>query len=325
MIQQSMKIIQQEANITAAAFIYSPERSEKLLPSDSYLTLTFVLAMPLGRPLTPFERLTKPFRYIIWSCFSSSFLFGILCIYYIKFLGRSRLMLFIYGQGNRIPFTNLLSTLFGGTMFGQMPQRNFARYILCIWLMYTFVLRSAYSGALFKILQDGSGKNNLQTLEEVVAQNYTIYTSQVMTSVIKFALPHATVRQYDEVNTLDRLLKIISEPDTREKIALCLFDLTFKYYNQMHPTRRVQILKQPVMATPIIFYMPRHSYLRLHTSGIILRLVQAGLIRRFVKFNVYATSRDNVRTSEYLPLSLDVLIGLYWRHLRTSIYPRNNN
>lgn len=268
--------------------------------------------MPLGRPMTPFERLIKPFRYIIWSCFSSSFLFAILCIYYIKFLGRSRLMIFIYGQGNRIPFTNLLSTLFGGVVFGQMPQRNFARYILSIWLLYTFVLRSAYSGALFQILQDGSGKNNLQTLDQVVEHNYTIYTSRVMESVMKFALPKATVRQYDEVNTLENLLETISEPDSKDKIALCLFDLTVKYYNQLNPTRRVHILKQPIMSTPIIFYMPRHSYMRLHTSGIILRLVQSGLIKRFVKFNVYASSRDNVRKSEYVALSLDVLIGLCW-------------
>ncbi|XP_073832587.1 uncharacterized protein isoform X3 [Musca autumnalis] len=282
-------ILQHEANITAVAFIFSPERSAKLLPSESYLTLTFVLAMPLGRPLSPFERLYKPFRYIIWSCFSSSFLFG-----------------------NRLPFTNLLSTLFGGVAEGQLPQRNFARYILTVWLLYTFVLRSAYSGALFQILQDGSGKNNLKTLDEVVAHNYTIYASAIMESVLKFAQPRGDIRHYDHVNSLDKLLETISEPNSRHKIALCLYDVTVKYYNQMNPTRRVQILKQPIMSAPIIFYMPRHSYLRLHTMGLILRMVQSGLIKRFVKFNIYDSSKDEKRRSEYIALSMDVLMGLYW-------------
>ncbi|XP_073832586.1 uncharacterized protein isoform X2 [Musca autumnalis] len=305
-------ILQHEANITAVAFIFSPERSAKLLPSESYLTLTFVLAMPLGRPLSPFERLYKPFRYIIWSCFSSSFLFGIICIYYVKYLGKSKLMSFIYGQGNRLPFTNLLSTLFGGVAEGQLPQRNFARYILTVWLLYTFVLRSAYSGALFQILQDGSGKNNLKTLDEVVAHNYTIYASAIMESVLKFAQPRGDIRHYDHVNSLDKLLETISEPNSRHKIALCLYDVTVKYYNQMNPTRRVQILKQPIMSAPIIFYMPRHSYLRLHTMGLILRMVQSGLIKRFVKFNIYDSSKDEKRRSEYIALSMDVLMGLYW-------------
>lgn len=293
------------------SYVYNSKRSELMLASDSYITSSFVLAIPDGSPLTPFQRLIKPFRYIIWSCFSSSLLFAIVFIYSIRYLGRTRIMNFIYGQGNRVPFTNLLSTLFGGTMLSKVPYRNFARYLAMLWMLYTFVLRSAYSGELYKILQDGSTRNVLKTLDEVVENNYTIYAFGTLGKILQSALPKARLSVVHDADTEDMLFAKIADPNSKDKIALCTMDLSLQYYNQLNPTRRVQMLKQPVVTSPVIFYMPRHSYLRLRTNTLILEMLQSGLMKRFRRSILYVSSRDQRSQGEPLKLSFHLLFGIF--------------
>ncbi|XP_073832584.1 uncharacterized protein [Musca autumnalis] len=304
-------ILEQEANITVMSFMIYSERSKRLQPSRSYLRQFYVLAMPLGRPLTPFERLIKPFNSAVWSCFNISLCLALVCIFYIKILGKSHLMNFVFGQGNRTPFTNLLNTLFGGVMSSRnIPQKNFARYLLAVWMLYTFVLRSAYSGELFNIQQDGTGQNTLQTLREVVANNYTIFTYGVLQNIIRTAIPGGNIQTFDKENTLTNVLKTISEPDSRHKIALTLLDSSINYHNQNNPTRRVHVLKERVITAPLVFYMPRYSFLRGETSRILLRIVESGLVRLYTSLNLFTPISPD-RQPETVDLSLSVLVGIF--------------
>ncbi|XP_061397721.1 uncharacterized protein LOC133333420, partial [Musca vetustissima] len=280
-------ILEKKANITIVSYMYNKGRADVMSASASYLNLPYLLAIPQGRPLTAFQRLIKPFRYIIWSCFTSSFLFAILCIYYIRFLGKTKLMNFIYGQGNRIPFTNLLSTLLGGAVYSNLPYRNFARFLLTVWILYTLVLRTAYSGELFNILQDGKARNNFKTLQEVVERNYTIYAFPAVEAVLQFVNPKPNTGTVDAVNSVPVLFEKISDPNTKEKIALCLLEYSIRSYNQQNPTRRVEILPESVVTSPIVFYMPHHSYIRAQTGELIMQMLQAGIMKRFESIYLY--------------------------------------
>lgn len=280
-----------------------------MLASTSYLTSTFVLAIPDGQPLSPFERLIKPFRYIIWSCFSSSILFAILLIYFIRLLGRSDLMDFIYGQDNRKPITNLIAALFGVGLVNKLPYRNFARYLLTVWMLYTFVLRSAYSGELFKILQDGSSRNVMSSIEEVVVNNYTIYAFATLEKVIKESVPEAKVEMVN--TTEEELLLRISRGSADDKIVLCSLDLTIQYFNQLHPHARVRILREPVLTAPLIFYMPRHSYIKLRTGNLILDLIQSGLMKRYRRMILYSSTKIQQDHADPTKLSIHLLFGVF--------------
>ncbi|XP_073829009.1 probable glutamate receptor [Musca autumnalis] len=303
-------IIDREVNISVSAYTYNAARADVMLASTSYHSSSFVLAIPDGRPMTPIERLSKPFRYIIWSCFSSSVLFAILVIYFVRLLGRCEIMDFIYGHGNRRPFTNLIAVLFGVGLVNKLPYRNFSRYLLTVWMLYTFVLRSAYSGELFKILQDRTSRNIMNTLEDVVYNNYTIYAFATLEQVIKESMPEANVQMVN--TTEEELLMRISKGSENDKIVLCSLDLTIQYYNQLFPQNRVRILRQPVMAAPLIFYMPRHSYMRLRTTNLILNLVESGLIKRYRRMILYSTTKVNSELAEPVELSFHLLRGIFW-------------
>ncbi|XP_065365315.1 uncharacterized protein LOC135958339 [Calliphora vicina] len=303
-------IIEAEANITIISLMYNKIRSEVMQASSGYLFIPYVLAIPQGKKMSSFERLMKPFRYIIWSCFSSSIIFGILFIYYIRFLGRSKLMEFIYGQGNRLPFTNMLSVLFGIAIQGNLPIKNFARYILLVFLMYTFVLRSAYSGALYILLQDGRARNSYNSLAEIIDNNFTIYAFPAVEKVLRMSLPGANTGIVDANTPASLLYKRISSSSS-EKLALCLLEYSIRSYNQMHPNERVDVLDQPILTAPIVFYMPRHTYLKYRTNELILRILQSGLIRRYESYYLYSSRQTRTNTKEPTKLSFKLLFALF--------------
>ncbi|XP_073829015.1 uncharacterized protein [Musca autumnalis] len=304
-------ILEREANITIISYMYNKDRADHMSASASYLNLPYILAMPKGKPLTPFQRLIKPFRYIIWSCFTSSFFFAILMIYYVRFLGKTKLIDFIFGQGNRLPFTNLLSTLLGGAVYSILPYRNFARFLLTVWILYTLVLRTAYSGALYNILQDGKARNNLQTLQEVVDHNFTIYAFPAVAKVLEFLDPKPNIGVVDAVNTVPKLFEKISDVDNREKVALCLLEYSIRSYNQMNPTRRVEILPQALITTPIVFYMPHHSYIRDQTGQLIMQMLQAGIMKRLESVYLYIAWKSQRSQGEPTRLSFHLLLGIF--------------
>ena len=289
--------------------MYNQLRASFMQPSYSYLTIPYVLAVPQGRKMSSFERILKPFRYIIWSCFSSSLLFGILFIYYIRFLGRSKLSNFIFGSENRVPFTNLLSILFGGSTLQTTPHRNFARYILLLWLMYTFVLRSAYSGALYILLQDGRARNTLGSIDEVIKNNYTIYAFPAVERVLRLAKPDAQTALIDINNPTTKLYERIAS--NNEKIALCLLEYSIRAYNQNNPQHRVEVLNEPLLTSPIVFFMPRYSYIGFQADEFILRILSAGLVKRYESYYLYSSSQSLRDDKEPVKLSFKVLFALF--------------
>ncbi|KAM7349336.1 uncharacterized protein ACRADG_008333 [Cochliomyia hominivorax] len=303
-------IINAEANITIISMMYNKIRSEVMQPSYGYLYIPYVLAIPQGKKMTSLQRLIKPFRYIIWSCLTSSVMFGILFIYFLRFLGKSKLMDFVYGQGNRTPFTNLLSALFGVSVF-NLPQKNFARYLLVVFLWYTNILRSAYSGALYNLLQDGRQRNSYRSINELVDNNFTFYAFPAVEKVFKLTFPQANTGTVDASNPASKLFRSISSSSS-EKSALCLLEYSIRYYNQVNVNHRVDVLDQTVLTAPIVFYMPRHSYLRYRTDDLIISILSSGIINRYQSYYLYSSRHSHMlERGEPIKLTFQLLFALF--------------
>uniref|UniRef100_A0A1I8NLI0 Ionotropic glutamate receptor C-terminal domain-containing protein n=1 Tax=Stomoxys calcitrans TaxID=35570 RepID=A0A1I8NLI0_STOCA len=306
------QVAKREANITIFAYIYTAARSEAMLASESYDTIPYVLAIPNGRPLTPFERLVKPFHYIIWICYSSTLFIAVVFIYMLRFIGKTRIINLVQGDRNQTPLTYLLSILYGISIHKNIPYGNFARFLFNSWVLYNLVLRSAYNGELFKMLHDGTIHNDVETIEQVVQENYTIYTFPSLAEVIKYVQPKAHLKPFDGVYNLDSTLQRIGDENNQEKIAICLLKLTIEYYNQMNPTKRVKILPQILLSSPLVFFMPHHSFLRLRAASFILETHQAGLMRRYRTLILYTTPKKQRQHGEATNLSMSVLMGLFY-------------
>ena len=81
---------------------------------------------------------------------------------------------FVLGRFNRHPGTNLWVAVFGGSQ-GNLPERNFSRFLLMMFLIFCLIMRSAYQGSLFKFLQTDQRHNEVGTIDDLVKQKYDIY------------------------------------------------------------------------------------------------------------------------------------------------------
>lgn len=162
------------ANLTIGGFAYKSERALNFTASNTYYYADISLAIPNSRQYTSIQQLFFPFDDKMWGCVVVTLLFGSTVIGCLRFLAKKERQTFILGAQNPTPIINMLNVCIGGGV-SPLPQRNFARYILAVWLMGSLVIRNSYQGALFRFLRTPKSMPLPKTVTELVASNYTFY------------------------------------------------------------------------------------------------------------------------------------------------------
>jgi len=71
---------------------------------------------------------------------------------------------------------NMLIGAVGGSQ-PVLPKRNFARFILMMFLLYALVIRTLYQGSYFKLLKSNRPKRKVQSIDEMVEKDFKFYVS----------------------------------------------------------------------------------------------------------------------------------------------------
>ncbi|XP_017465363.1 PREDICTED: uncharacterized protein LOC108358498 [Rhagoletis zephyria] len=196
--------------------------------------------------------------------------------------GSKRLVSFVFGKANRFPFSNLWASLYGGgVIHNHLPYRNFSRYLLGLWLLCTLVLRSAYTGQLFIMLQDGRALTPLKTFQEIFEKKFVVNTAPVLTELLTSVMGNVAVVNIDGGNnSMPMILKRIARGS---KEILSIIEPAVMYYNYQQETEdeRVAILPQKLIMTPLTMYMRKHSYLTLPINAKLLDFIDLGIINKF--------------------------------------------
>lgn len=56
-----------------------------------------------------------------------------------------------------------------------LPGRNFARYLLTLFILFCLVIRTAYQGKQFEFLQKEMRPADVATIEEMIERNFTFH------------------------------------------------------------------------------------------------------------------------------------------------------
>lgn len=181
-------------NLTMFAAVNTVERSTEFTSSFPYAYASIVYTIPHGPPYTPLEKLALPFKKNVW-------LWVLVCtgaasatIAYISGWCSRKCRDFVFGAKNRTPFLNYINVMLGGSITTG-PVRNFARTIFLIWLLGSLVLRSSYQGALFRFIQSQKSAIEIESLEELIKYNFSIYSSKQMLRLLELGSPHLS-RKY---------------------------------------------------------------------------------------------------------------------------------
>jgi hypothetical protein len=79
---------------------------------------------------------------------------------------------FVFGRDIRTPTLNMVSIFLNGAQH-KVAGRNFARFMLMMFVLWTLIIRTCYQSELYKNLQGDLRKPRIKTVEELNEQNFT--------------------------------------------------------------------------------------------------------------------------------------------------------
>lgn len=142
--------------------------------STSYISDQIIMVVPSGRDLTTFEKLSYPFTVTVWILILVCFFVGFSVILIIR-IQFKMLQNFVFGSNVHHPFLNMFIAFIGGVQ-NTLPRRNFARFLLMAFLMYSLVIRTLYQAAFYHLLQSNIQQKSVQSIDDMVSNDFEFYT-----------------------------------------------------------------------------------------------------------------------------------------------------
>jgi hypothetical protein len=81
-------------------------------------------------------------------------------------------------------FQSCSNVSLGGGMI-SLPGRNFARFILMMYIWFALIIRTGYQGVQFDMMLKEMRPKDIETIDELIANNYTIFVGVAWFEYIK--------------------------------------------------------------------------------------------------------------------------------------------
>lgn len=161
-------------DISVSNWWLKEHRSKFFDYTNPFTTDPVILLVPPGRDFNAFEKIVLPFSFSLWLLIFLCFLVGFSIILTIK-LRFTTAQSFFFGEGVKNPYLNMFNGLLGGTQ-KIVPKRNFARFILMMFLIYALVIRSLYQGSFYMLIKSNMRHDVVQTINEMIEKDFKFYT-----------------------------------------------------------------------------------------------------------------------------------------------------
>lgn len=173
------------ADLSISDWWMKANRMQYFDESETYIFDTIVFIVPSGVEYTTFEKLAYPFSIGAWLTILAFYAFGFALIFVLELCPDS-LRNFVLGRTNNNPHLNMFVAFIGGTQTQRnLPRRNFARYLLMIFLLYSLVIRTAFQGLYYNLLQSSKRHQEVQSLDEIIEKKFELYLFPWMLDVFK--------------------------------------------------------------------------------------------------------------------------------------------
>lgn len=152
--------------------------SYNFAPGVSFMFTQFTFAVPPGELYTPIEKMFIMFDLELWIAIIVTLLIAIVVIQIInKLPGKVRN--YVFGRNVTTPTLNLQATFLTGAP-SKSPGRNFARFLLMMFVLWSLVIRTCYQSKLYQYLQADLRKSRVRTIKEMLDQNFTIFDGSLI-------------------------------------------------------------------------------------------------------------------------------------------------
>jgi hypothetical protein len=129
--------------------------------------------VPAGEPYTMLEKMFLMFDKATWICIGVTLGGAVVVIQVINLMSIT-IQKFVFGRDVQTPTLNVASMFLAGGQH-RVPGRNFARFLLVMFLMWSLIIRTCYQSILYKNLQQDMRKPMIKTFDELNEKNFTIF------------------------------------------------------------------------------------------------------------------------------------------------------
>lgn len=161
------------ADLAIGDFWLKPNRDEEFDATQPYTSQKIVFIVPKGREFSSFEKFILPFGSRTWFLVVFCFLAGCIAIFLVK-LQKKSVQSFVFGTGVQHPYLNLLIAFAGGTIV-KLPKRNFARFLLMTFLIYSLIIRTVYQASFFQVLKANQLRPDPKTIQEMIDKDFRFF------------------------------------------------------------------------------------------------------------------------------------------------------
>jgi hypothetical protein len=275
--------------------------------SFSYSQSSLVLVVPPGREVSSFRKLLNPFDGSVWQILLVVMTFVFVVTIVLKKSSR-RVQDFVFGKQNRTPFLNIINVITGCPMH-KMPDRNFSRWILTMFVIMWLVIRSLYVAVLYKELQSTERQLPVQTIQESLNLGFVYYMLASTQDNIKY-LPELYSRRV-VVSRLEamRVMPQLNDPLTRAGFLGGINAILYSNLVNLYGFK-LTICPEPLMLRQYAVVYPKDFYLIPRIDELLIVLVENGLIDYWMSEHTESIRRP-ASVREPMKLTLSHLLSAY--------------
>ena len=141
--------------------------------TNVFVDLSSRIVVTPAEPYTPYEKLFLPFDLETWILLVLTFFVTCFVIFIINRLPKSTQQL-VYGQKIQNALWNVVSIFFGISQT-LLPNENFPRFILTLFIIFCLIFRTCYQNKLFEFMTSEPRRPPPRTTEELIEMNYSVY------------------------------------------------------------------------------------------------------------------------------------------------------
>lgn len=155
--------------------LYSLQKSRMdFLSETKFLYFDSIIAVvPPAVLIGSLQKLLLPFDFFTWIALSVVLSISIVVIFFLKLCFKKHRD-FIVGRNTRNHFLNLWNVILGGSLH-NLPQKNFARFLLMCFVIFCLIIRSSYTGSLFNNIRKDISEREIKSISELDEMEYTFY------------------------------------------------------------------------------------------------------------------------------------------------------
>jgi ABC-type amino acid transport substrate-binding protein len=302
------EVQQGQTDIAMGDFFLKADRLELFDISESYLSYPIVFIIPKGEKLTTTEKMLQPFSATVWILLLLTLIIGLLVILVINHKFR-QVRSFVFGEKVNGPVMNMLIAVLGSQQT-VLPKRNFARFILMLFIILCLVLRSIYQGSLYQFLQSDGRHKEVQSIQELVEKKYSVLVHETNIDILQF-YPHLQLKKTKREVVKATIDVYIS---SEKRVAMFGSSVVFIDYSRDHRTFPYKILKENLMTINIVMYYKKEFYLKEAIDSKLRYILAAGLMKHWLReFDhtdewKHGTTEPKVLTMEHMMGAFGLLI-----------------